>query len=204
VGTTAAHLQSRGHQVEEATLTYDYEEYLRAMVVLWSIGIDLFHDEMAAEFGRAVDERTLEPVTLAQYHWAKTLTYVDYQNAVDVINRVNRDAAHFFERYDVLITPTLSRVPQPIGYYSQNNPDLDFLEFFRRCDESMAYLPLFNMSGQPAISLPLGMSQSGLPIGVQFAGRFGDEATLLRLARAFEIAMPWKARQPAIHVSNID
>lgn len=194
----AIHLEQQGHQVVEDTLTYDYEAYVHAMVVLWTIGMNSFHDEMGAYFGRPINETTLEPVTFKQYEWAKTLTLADYQNAIDVINKVNRQAALFFEKYDVLLTPTLSRVPQPIGYYSQDNPDLDFLAFFRRCDDSMAYMPLANFTGQPAISLPLGMSSAGLPLGMQFISHFGDEATLLRLAAHFEQAMPWIERKPNV------
>ena len=195
---TAIHLEQQGHHVTEDTIHYDYDEYLHAMVVLWSIGMDVFHDESAAMFGRKVDETTLEAVTLAQYHWAKTLTMNDYQRSIDVINRVNRQSALFFEKYDLLLTPTLGRVPQPIDYYSQDNRELDFQAFFRRCDDSMAYMPLANFTGQPAVSLPLGMSSAGLPLGMQFMSKFGDEATLLRLAAHFEQAMPWQQRVPDI------
>ena len=199
---TAIHLEQQGHQVTEDTITYNYDEYLHAMVVLWSIGMDVFHDESAAMFGRKVDETTLEAVTLAQYHWAKTLTMNDYQLAIDVINQVNRESALFFEKYDLLLTPTLSRVPQPIGYYSQDNSELNFQEFFRRCDDSMAYMPLTNFTGQPSISLPLGMSSAGLPLGMQFISRFGDEATLFRIAAHFEQAMPWVNRKPETFAGN--
>jgi amidase len=82
------------------------------------------------------------------------------------------------------------RLPEPLGKYSQSRADLDFYGFFRLCDEMSAHMPLFNLTGQPAISLPLGMSASGLPIGVQFVARFGREDLLLRLARTFEQAMP--------------
>ena len=93
------------------------------------------------------------------------------------------------------------RLPEPLGTHSQSRADLDFYGFFRRCDVMSVHMPLFNLTGQPAISLPLGMSASGLPIGVQFVARFGREDLLLRLASAFEQAMPWRARHPMIHVS---
>ena len=65
------------------------------------------------------------------------------------------------------------------------------------------YLPLFNLTGQPAITLPLGQSKTGLPIGVQFVARFGAEATLLQLASALEAAMPWRDLVPSVHVGKL-
>jgi amidase len=113
---------------------------------------------------------------------------------------VRRQVGRFMADYDLVLTPTLTLLPQPIGRYSQNIAGLEFYEFFRRCDEIGSHLPLFNVTGQPAISLPLFQSHSGVPIGIQFAARFGDEATLIRLAAAFEEAMPWRDRKPPVHV----
>jgi amidase len=117
-----------------------------------------------------------------------------------VQNEVRRATGRFMADYDLLLTPTLSILPQPIGRYSQNVADLDFDAFFRRCDEIGSHLPLSNVTGQPAISLPLFQSRSGVPIGIQFAARFGAEATLIRVASAFEEALPWRGRKPAVHV----
>ncbi len=173
---------------------------VNAMLVMWAFGIDTLFKDIAAELGRSVDETTLEPVTLSYYHYAKTLTLRDFIEASAVINTVSRNTGRFFTDYDVLITPTLSRLPQDIGYYSQKR-NMSFREFFVLCDDSMAYLPLFNMSRLPAISLPLGMSQSNLPIGVQFGAKLGAESTLIRLAAQLEKIMPWHDRTPAVFVN---
>jgi len=190
-----------GHQVTEDSPAFDYQEFLRTVCTAWAFGFDVEVDELAAEAGRAVGPETLEPVTLAYYHFARGLTAADVAWAEGTANHLRRGAGQFFERYDILLTPTLMRLPEPIGKYSQSRADLDFYGFFRLCDEMSVHMPLFNLTGQPAISLPLGMSASGLPVGVQFVARFGREDLLLRLASAFEQAMPWRARRPMIHVS---
>ena len=203
VERVAQQCEQMGHFVTIASPRYDYDEFLEAMLVVWAMGADAHIDGLAEEMGRKVNEETLEPVTLSFYQYAKTITTSDFVQAIDVLNKVNRQTGHFFEQHDLLLTPSLSLLPKDIGRYSQNTANMPFADFFRHCDESMAYFPLANKSGLPAISLPLGMSQSGLPMGVQFMAGFGDEATLIRIAKAFEEAMPWDERKPAVHVSHL-
>jgi Asp-tRNA(Asn)/Glu-tRNA(Gln) amidotransferase A subunit family amidase len=148
-------------------------------------------------------EQTLERVTLAYYQYARELSAADVVWAERTANQLRRSAGRFLEAYDLLLTPTLMRLPESLGKYSQSRDDIDFYSFFRLCDELCVHMPLFNLTGQPAISLPLGTSASGLPIGVQFAARFGREDLLLRLAAVFEQALPWRARRPVVHVSSV-
>jgi amidase len=197
----AARCEAMGHAVEEDSPSYEYDQFLKATGVFWGFGFDVAVDELAASAGRTVHAGSLEPVTLSLYHYAKTLAPADWAWAEDVLNQVRRTTGRFFENYDMLLTPTLIQLPEPIGKYSQNATDVDFLGFFQRCDETGVFLPLFNVTGQPAISLPLVQSQSGLPIGMQFVAHFGDEAALIRLAAAFEQAVPWKGRIPPVHAS---
>jgi amidase len=201
VELVARQCQALGHVVTEDSPSFEYESFLRAVCIGWAFGFDIEVDELAAAMERAVGDQTLEPVTLAYCQYARGLSAADVVWAERTANQLRRSVGRFFETYDLLLTPTLMRTPEPIGKYSQSRDDLDFYDFFRLCDELSVHLPLFNLTGQPAISLPLGVSSSGLPIGVQFAARFGREDLLLRLASAFEEAMPWRARQPVVHVS---
>jgi amidase len=123
---------------------------------------------------------------------------MDLENAIAMRNRVTRAVGGFFSEYDVLLTPTLPRPPADLGTYNANDPDLDAAGWLRHISSFAAFTPLFNMTGQPAISLPLHHGEAGLPIGSQFVGRFGDEATLFRLAGQLEQAQPWIDRRPAI------
>jgi len=198
----AAECSAMGHEVSEGSPTFDYEEYLRAQCVAWAFGADVGLDSVAVAMGREINDDTLEPVTLSYYRFARHLAVRDMIMAEEVFNRLRRNFGGFFQRYNVLLTPTLAQPPEPLGEYSTTRPDLDFVSFFRLSDETGMYTPLPNVTGQPAISLPLGQSDSGLPIGAHFIARFGDEATLIRIAAAFEEAMPWADRIPLIHVSR--
>jgi amidase len=195
-------LAAQGHAVSQDTPQFEYEPFLRAICIGWAFGFHVEVDELAQMIGRSVDETTLEPVTLAYYRFAQGITAADVVWAERTANQLRRSVGQFFERYDLLITPTLMQLPEPLGRYAQARDDLDFYQFFRLCDELCVHMPLFNLTGQPAISLPLGVSAAGLPIGVQLVARFGHEDLLVRLASMFEQALPWRERRPGVHVST--
>jgi amidase len=127
---------------------------------------------------------------------AKTLSAADYARAIHTVHRTGRAVARFLERYDVLVTPTMAKPPHPLGVLSLSSPDS--AAFTAARSASVGFTSLFNSSGHPAMSVPLAMSRSGLPLGVQFVARFGDEATLFRLASQLEAAAPWKDRRPRV------
>jgi amidase len=102
---------------------------------------------------------------------------------------------------DVLLTPTLALPPVPIGW-TWEDTDGDPLQAFARQTLFTPFTPVVNVTGQPAVSLPLHRSDDGLPVGVQLVGRPFDEATLVRLASQLEQARPWAARFPAASVGN--
>ena len=97
--------------------------------------------------------------------------------------------------FDIILRPTVAKLPQPIGTFDMNTDDLK--SFLSELWGFIPFTALFNATGQPAMSVPLGWS-SNLPIGMQFAGRFGDEVTLLQLARQLEIEVPWANKIPKI------
>jgi amidase len=200
---TVVQLETLGHQLTEIETLYDYEELINAIWVGWAWGFDVHLDQTAAALGRVVNEETVEPVTLSLYRLAKGLTAAQVARAETIYNTIRRRIGHFFQAFDLLLTPTIARLGDPIGRYSQNVTDVDFIGFFRRCDQSDMYLSFANLTGQPAISLPLWPSKAGLPIGMQFVGHFGREDMLIRLASVLEEALPWRDRLPPIHVSRV-
>jgi len=111
-----------------------------------------------------------------------------------VIHGVTRQVESFLEDADVLLTPTMGIPPARLGELSLSNSDL--VALLGRLMASTAFTQLFNVSGNPAMSVPLHWNAAGLPIGAHFAGRFGDEATLFRLATQLERARPWFDRRP--------
>jgi amidase len=121
--------------------------------------------------------------------------------ALDHHNAVSRQVAPFFADFDAFLTPTLARPPAPLGEINQNAPGVSAIGWTRQVFEYTPFTALYNTTGQPAISQPLHFSDAGVPIGLQFAGRFGDEATLLRLAAQLEAARPWRERRPRLHAA---
>ena len=104
--------------------------------------------------------------------------------------------AHWFLDYDVLMTPTLAEPPVKLGTFDP--PSDEPMKAFQRADAFAPFTALFNITGQPAMSVPLFWNKASLPIGVHFVGRFGDEATLFRLASQLEQARPWAERRPPV------
>ena len=119
------------------------------------------------------------------------------------MNRVSRSVAPFFASADVLVTPTVGRIAQPIGFLDANRASGWTADEWT--DAVFGHAPftaLFNMTGQPAISLPLGTDSRGYPIGIQLVAAWGREDILYRLASQLEQASPWSARRPSAHVAN--
>jgi Asp-tRNA(Asn)/Glu-tRNA(Gln) amidotransferase A subunit family amidase len=110
---------------------------------------------------------------------------------------ISREVATTMGRLDALVTPTLAELPVALGSF--DSPDDEPLLGLLRVATFTPFTPLFNVTGQPAGSLPLWMSATGLPVGVQLATRFGDEETLFALAAQLEEADPWSRRRPTVH-----
>ncbi|PYN84426.1 MAG: hypothetical protein DMD87_27660 [Candidatus Rokuibacteriota bacterium] len=140
--------------------------------------------------------RWSEPLTWALYEMGNRRRAADYLLAIQDLQRVSRQVARFFVEYDVWLSPTLAEPPLPLGSFdsTDDNP----MQGIFRAAQFVPFTPIFNATGQPAMSVPLHWNRDNVPIGVQFAGRFGDEATLFRLAAQLEQARPWADRWPAL------
>jgi amidase len=113
-----------------------------------------------------------------------------------ILQQISRKVAQFFERYDIWLTPTLAEPPLPLGSFDAA-PD-NLMKGFHRAIDYVPFTPIANATGQPAMSVPLYWNKEGLPVGMHFLGRFGDEGTLFRLAAQLEAARPWAHRRPPI------
>jgi len=125
-----------------------------------------------------------------------TARAADYARAIGIMHRTGRQVAPFFSRYDVLLTPTMCRPPYPLGVIDMMTSDP--VGYGQAVLSTIAFTSLWNACGNPAMSVPLVWSRAGLPLGVQFVGGFGDEATLFRLAAQLEAAQPWANRRPPL------
>ena len=180
----------QGHEVEEAALPLNAEILTHAFVVLWSAGLASTLKILGAT------REQVEPLSWAIKELSDQFSAADYILAVQTLQGVGRVVARFFQDYDVVLTPTLAEPPLSLGSFDAL-PD-DPMHGFTRSASFVCFTPLCNMTGQPAMSVPLFWNTDNLPVGSHFIGRFGDEATLFRLAAQLEEARPWGNRRPAI------
>ena len=195
---------SLGHQVEPARPVYDEEMLAGINLCYWSsftAGAVLGLSQM---LGKTPSPENLEACVWALFQHGLSLRAVDLEQADMLANIVCRSVAPFFQTYDVLLTPTVAAPPLPLGTMDGNRAGLDAASYLRQTFGHVPFTALFNLTGQPAMSLPLATSNDGLPIGVQLVARWGDEATLFNLAGQLEQAQPWSQRRPAIHVNQLD
>jgi amidase/6-aminohexanoate-cyclic-dimer hydrolase len=191
----ASLLAGLGHHVEERAPVLAADPAV-VMTTIVSANTALSVRQAEQRFGRAMTENDFEILTLASAHNAQNTTATDYVAAQLAAFQILRGLAMFLETCDVFLCPTLCAPPLRIGELNTMSQDLSHIPPILR-----RYMPataMFNMSGQPAMSVPLAWNAAGLPLGMMFAARFGDEATLLRLAAQLEQERPWKDKLPPI------
>ena len=148
---------------------------------------------MSSHFGRfvfqsKVDKDQLEPFTTGLAKRFKS-NALKFPRSIREMRRIGREAGKLFDTYDVVMTPVLAHKTPKIGYFS---PELSYEEVTKRAIDFATYTGLYNVTGEPAISLPLGVDSDGMPLGVQFAAPYGEDRRLLELAFELEEAQPWK------------
>jgi len=199
VRETARLLEELGHSVVEDAPRVDWDAFLANVHVIWTGFTVTSVDTIASALGRKPGPDNLEAVTLACYEDGKRYKASDLLNALAHGNVISRQVGAFFEKIDVLVTPTIAALPAKLGELDQDRKGMTAMEWTRQVFAYCPFTPLFNTTGQPAMSLPLRWSDQGLPGGVQIASRFGDEATLIRLGSQLEAAKPWSKKRPPVH-----
>jgi amidase len=190
-------LRELGHDVVDRPLALrDTAAFFSNFVTVWAVAAASTLKAAEEAVGRSATPEDVEPLTWALSSIGRGRSAVDYLSATRSLHRAAREIATFFEDVDVLVTPTLAHPPVLLG--ELECPPNEPLRGFVKAGDYAAFTALFNVTGQPAMSVPLHFSADGLPIGTQFVGRFGDEATLFRLAGELERARPWAARVPPL------
>lgn len=192
-------LADLGHEVVEDQPSVDFETLSRAHYRIAGATTGAMIEMMGALRGRPVGEDELDALARIFLAQARADGAIDYAQAVMTIRQVGRQVSEFMERYDVLLSPTVARARVVIGEFDFTDPTLPLEEARNRLMDFATFTPIQNATGQPAATAPLYWTADDLPIGVQIAGRFGDEAGLLRLAAQLETARPWFGRRPTIH-----
>lgn len=188
-------MESLGHHVEIVeSAGYDAEALKTAWQVIPGVNVATAVLARGKALGLTDPIAELEPANAEWIRKALTLSGMDYLASVNQLHATARGLGHFFERFDILMSPTSAELPPKLGDMSSQTQRLD--TFY---DQFWAHSPFtcaFNASGFPAMSLPFGLSKSGLPIGVHFGAALGGENLLFSLAGQFERAAPWAALRP--------
>ncbi len=215
---TAKLCKDLGHDVSEAAPQIDGKAFIRAFLMIICVETRATIEEAEVLLNRKASFKDFEPGTWVVGLLGRQCRAPELSKSLDLAQLTARQIGEFFEKNDILLTPTLAKPPIPIGSLQPKESQLatrkelldklnngELIDRFNGIEslsehvfEFMPYTPLFNVTGQPAMSVPLYWNNDGLPIGMQFVGRYGDEATLFRLASQLEKARPWSERIPPI------
>jgi amidase len=199
----AALLEELGHDVTEAAPDVDVATFDRANTRVWFAFLAASVATFAQVTGNQQSPDNLEATTLACSEAGTKLTALDLMEADALQNQVTRAVASWFVDYDVLLTPTLAHATFPLGLLDADDSSLDAKGWYDKIFLHAPFTALFNMTGQPAMSVPVMATADGGPVGTQLVSRFGDEATLIRLAAQLEEARPWADRKPAVCAGSV-
>ncbi|MGO9196225.1 MAG: amidase [Acidimicrobiales bacterium] len=195
---TAKLLESLGHTVEESHPdALDDADFTGTFITLWSVGNAWNIEYWGRRCQRQIVESDVEPLTWALVTMGRSFTGPQYLSALEWLQSYSRRVQQWWaDGYDLLLTPTIAEPPPTLGQFD-SPPDNPLGGLFR-AGALVPFTPPFNVTGQPAISLPLTWNPDGLPIGSQLVAPFGGEDLLIRVASQLEQARPWAARRPLV------
>lgn len=198
VMATAALLRELGHEVEEAAPALDYDRLneVQNILIATDVATMLRHVEHAR--GKPIVTPDIEPMTAMIRKAAENVSQYDYAAALQAMHGIGRTMGDFHSNFDMVLQPVTATPAPRLGTIIYRDGDT-LLEYTQRFKQVSAYTHLYNMSGQPSMSLPLGMSRDSLPIGVMLSGRTGEDAGLFSLAAQLEAAAPWAGHRPPIN-----
>lgn len=192
-----------GHEVEEATPRLDWHEFSQAFADYWAFTTARTITVLEQASGRVAGPDTLEYSTLALLRRSRTLTSERLAKSWESLHRFNREFDTFISGWHLLITPVCLTPAPALGVLNGHMQGLTFEDWIDQSSAKFgAFTPQLNVSGHPAMSVPIHHSRDGLPVGVQCVARHGDEATLFRLAGQLEQACPWAHRRPPFTEAN--
>ena len=211
-------LQELGHEVIEDAPLIDGEAFSLAFVKILAAEMRADIEEAARAAGKKVSVDDFDPASFGLGMLGSALSAEEYASASRYLQKSARQVSQFFESYDMLLTPVLSQPPVEIGALQPVPAEKALISVLGRINgggllkmlgiikplaaqtfEFIPWTPVFNVTGQPAMSVPLHWTESGLPVGMHFVGKFGDEASLFRLAGQLEQAYPWRDKIPVGH-----
>lgn len=198
---TIKQLRALGHQVEDVSpdIGLSWDEFVEMNARFWSANTAGWVDALASMSNKPINIENLEPSNLALWKLGHEITAIDLVGAMHMRNAVTRKMGAFFGQYDMLLTPTLPGLPAELGSFNCDQHKMDGREWMHHVFSQSPFTALANVCGIPAMSVPLGFSDSkNLPVGMQFFAGFNREPALLSLAGQLEREYPWSGRRPKI------
>jgi amidase len=187
-------LEQLGHDVDVAQPDAFFdEEFSRHFVTIVAVATAVDFVNMGHTIGRPIGEGDVEASNWLMGSIGRSISAADYIASVNWVHAWSRRLQAWWDEFDVLVSPVIAVPPPPIGWLSDPEHGTE------RLTSILQFTAQFNVSGQPAVSLPLHWSETGLPVGVQFVGPIDDEALLIRLAAQLETAAPWANRLPPVY-----
>jgi amidase len=184
-----------GHDVTLGAPSFDALDFWTRYTTVLASGVAWVLDDWARRLGKELDEDNFEPFVWAFSGRGRQLSAPEYLLAIQDVQRYARQISEFYVDHDLWLTTTLGQPPVPLGTLVYKD---DPFELRRRMAKFSPYTYIANATGQPAISVPLSWSDTNLPIGLHFTGRYGDESSLIQLAAQLEQAQPWAHRKPDV------
>ena len=188
IENTAKLLSTLGHEVERITFPYDIDELKGPFLSYYGLFAYALKNFGGLMFQAKIDKKQLEPFTHGLSDQFKS-NFFKMRQHLKTLKRIGAQAESLFGKYDIIMTPVLAHAVPKIGHFSI---DLNWDEISNRAVAFAPFMGLQNITGSPGISVPLGSSTDGLPIGVHFSAPYGQDKLLLELAYELEIAKPWK------------
>ncbi|MDX1090776.1 amidase [Sinorhizobium medicae] len=203
IDATAAVLSQMGHLLEDIHPPHTSADYSSILLGMADFRTSWLQNA-ARLMGREINAETLEPVNLKLHEHGRNLPLSHASEVHETVRKMRLQVGEAIRDFDILLTPTMpSRAIPHGGIYCATHPTISAEEYMNADAALYQYVGLFNVTGQPAVSLPLAQSDDGLPIGIQIVARFGDESTLVRVARDLEDALPWRHRKPGIRAGVV-
>lgn len=187
-----------GHTLEEASLDIDGQAATQAALSVMFASFAWEKKTKEQRYGKKAAPESFEPLTWAIIKAGEKYSAVDYMISVQTLHQISRQVQGRFEEYDLVLTPTMAALPARLGEFdaAPENPMLPLI----KAANFIPFTSICNITGQPAMSVPLYWTGEGLPVGSHFIGRYGGEALLFRLAAQLEEARPWKDKRPPLSV----
>jgi amidase len=198
VKAAARALEAEGFSVDQPVFKFDWERTLRAIEILGCTTAAISLAQIERTTGRRAEECGVQPIILSYRDEGLRLGALDIGEALASVNAVSRAFGALFQHYDILLLPNMTAVSWKPEDFNPIDPPMDALSWMQRMFEVFCYNPVFNMTGMPAMSVPVGWSDDGFPIGVQIAADMNNEWAIFRAAAILERALPWSHRRPSV------